>query len=294
MRWRRSTQPDINVIDQRGAGRRVALPVGGAGGVLLLVLALLFGGRLFGGGGGGFDIDDVLGQLPSAPGAAPGESLSDAPDSQRELVDFVSFVFTDVQGVWDRQFRQAGGRAYRPARMVLFDDRVNTGCGAASSAVGPFYCGADQTVYLDLGFFRELAQRFRAPGDFAQAYVIAHEVGHHDQNLSGIMGQVGQLSQANPDQANELSVRLELQADCLAGVWAHTTYERGLLEEGDLQEGLTAAAAVGDDRIQAEATGQINPETWTHGSAEQRTTWFTRGYENGDPGACDSFSVNDL
>jgi uncharacterized protein len=291
VRWRRPSGADPQVIDQRGAGRRLALPVGGAGGVLLLVLALLFGGQLF--GGGGFDIDDVLEGLPSAPGAQPGEALPGAPDNQRDLVDFVSFVLNDVQGVWRQQFQQAG-RSYRPAELVLFTERVNSGCGSATSATGPFYCPADLTVYLDLDFFRELEQRFQAPGDFAQAYVIAHEIGHHVQNLTGINDQVNQLSANSADTRNELSIRIELQADCLAGVWAHTTYERGLLEQGDLEEGLRAASAVGDDRIQSSTTGRINPETWTHGSSEQRTTWFKHGFDSGDPSACDTFNSDDV
>jgi predicted metalloprotease len=198
-------------------------------------------------------------------------------------------VVGDVQGFWARQFRSAGS-AYRPARVVAFEEVVQTGCGPASAQTGPFYCAFDRGVYLDLDFFRQLAVEFRAPGDFAQAYVIAHELGHHVQNLSGITAQVQRATAEGLAPPNVLSVRMELQADCLAGVWGHSTYERGLLESGDLREGLRAAAAVGDDRIQARARGRIDPESWTHGSSEQRVTWFARGFESGDPRACDTFS----
>jgi len=194
-----------------------------------------------------------------------------------------------VQLSWQEQFA-AAGRDYPPTQLVLFEDFVSTACGDATSEVGPFYCPVDQLVYLDLGFFRELATRFSAPGDFAQAYVIAHEFGHHVQNVTGISDRVRQAQQSNPEQQGELSIRLELQADCLAGIWGHSTFEEGILESGDLAEALAAAAAVGDDRIQAQASGRINPETWTHGSSEQRTEWFLRGFQSGDPDACDTFS----
>ena len=174
--------------------------------------------------------------------------------------------------------------------MVIFTDATQSGCGTATSAIGPHYCPRDQLVYLDFEFFQQLENRFGAPGDFAQAYVVAHEIGHHVQNISGIMDEVRRLQQANPNEANELSVRLELQADCLAGVWANSTYTRGNLSTGDLEEGMRAAASVGDDRIQQQATGTINPESWTHGSSEQRTKWFRRGFDVGDASRCDSFS----
>ena len=174
--------------------------------------------------------------------------------------------------------------------MLVFRRRVRTGCGAASSATGPFYCTLDRTVYLDPRFFRELAVEFRAPGDFAQAYVIAHEVGHHVQNITGITAQVNRWMQEGAAPPNLLSIAMELQADCFAGVWGHSTYERRMLDEGDVEEALRAAAAVGDDRIQARTIGRIEPESWTHGSSEQRLTWFSRGFEAGEPGACDTFS----
>jgi uncharacterized protein len=198
-------------------------------------------------------------------------------------------VIGDLQKFWAADFQRAG-REFSPTRLVLFRQAADTGCGTGSAQTGPFYCPLDRQIYIDLGFFRELAQRFRAPGDFAQAYVLAHEYGHHVQTISGISQQVDQASQENPDQRNALSVRVELQADCLAGVWAHSTFERGLLEEGDLEEGLTAAASVGDDRIQAETTGRISPESFTHGTAEQRAAWFKNGFDKGDAGACDTFS----
>jgi predicted metalloprotease len=219
---------------------------------------------------------------------AQGDDLSDAPDPDAELVEFVGFVVDDVQDSWARLFTEAGQR-YQPTTLRLFTGGINTGCGGASSATGPFYCPLDRHVYLDLGFFRELRDRFGAPGDFAQAYVIAHEFGHHVQNLLGIADDVRRGQQEHPDEANELSVRLELQADCLAGVWAHSAYQEGLLESGDLEEGLDAAASVGDDRIQGQAGREVDPDSFTHGSSEQRVTWFRRGYESGDLNSCNTF-----
>ncbi|RPI05430.1 MAG: hypothetical protein EHM63_09295, partial [Actinobacteria bacterium] len=210
-----------------------------------------------------------------------GQSL-ETPDP---LTDFVIFVFNDTQSLWEQQVS-----GYQPAELVLFSGSTQSGCGFADAGVGPHYCPADSTVRIDTDFFRELSTRFGAPGDFAQAYVIAHEVGHHVQNITGISSQVHQEEQNNPDQANELSVRLELQADCLAGVWGHGVFARGDLEEGDVEEALGAAAAVGDDTLQEQATGSINQDTWTHGSAEQRVHWFNTGFESGDAGSCDTFN----
>jgi uncharacterized protein len=274
-----------NVEDRRGRpGGRAALPVGGGLiGVIATVLILVLGG------GGGYDVGKPFDPFPAQTQPASGETMRSAPDAESELVDFVSFVIKDLQTFWADDFQNAG-REFVSSKLVLFRDGVDTGCGSASSATGPFYCPADRRIYVDLGFFRELANRFQAPGDFAQAYVLAHEYGHHVQTLTGITEQVDRASQENPDQRNALSVRVELQADCLAGVWAHSTFERGLLEEGDLEEGLNAAASVGDDRIQAAATGRISPETFTHGTAEQRAGWFKRGFEDGDATACDTFS----
>jgi uncharacterized protein len=235
------------------------------------------------------DIGSPFDRFP-APGDryGPGRSVPGAPDPQARLVRFVGFVFADVQRSWQAEFARAG-QPYDPARLVIFRRAVRSGCGPASTATGPFYCPLDTSVYLDIGFFRALATAFDAPGDFAQAYVIAHEMGHHVQTLTGVTQEVAAAESQNPSIADELSIPLELQADCLAGVWAHSTYERGLLESGDLEEGLAAAAAVGDDRIQAETTGRIDLETWTHGSSEQRVGWFLRGFERGEAAACDTF-----
>ncbi len=219
----------------------------------------------------------------------PNPSLTNRPPKEEELVDFVSFVLDDVQGIWVQELAKVGFN-YKDAKLVLFTDTVRSNCGYAESAMGPFYCPLDQKVYIDLGFYQELKNRFGAPGDFAQAYVIAHEIGHHVQNLLGITEKVHGLQQRYPAQAGALSIRIELQADCLAGIWAHSTDQRDLLERGDVEEGLGAAAAVGDDRIQKQSTGHVNPETWTHGSSQQRVTWFRRGLRSGEIKECDTFN----
>jgi predicted metalloprotease len=200
-------------------------------------------------------------------------------------------VLDDLQSTWAQVLPRVGG-TYQDAQMVLFREAVRSACGIAGSATGPFYCPGDAKVYLDLSFFDELRRRFGAPGDFAQAYVIAHEVGHHVQNLLGIEREVRRLQADRPDAANDLSVRMELQADCLAGVWGHSTAQRGILEEGDVEEGLNAAAAIGDDRIQRQMQGYVQPESFTHGSSQQRVEWFRKGLSTGDPDACDTFSSN--
>jgi predicted metalloprotease len=241
------------------------------------------------GSGGGFSYDDPFEPLPLPAPQGRGSEVGSAADRTRRLPGFLVFVTRDVQRFWAGVFERRGWE-YAPARLVVFDDRVVSRCGLASAKTGPFYCALDRSVYLDLEFFRELAVEFRAPGDFAQAYVVAHELAHHVQNLLGIMAQVQEAILERVAPPNVLSIRLELQADCLAGVWAHSTYERGLLERGDLAEGLRAAAAVGDDRIQARTTGRIEPEEWTHGSSEQRRWWFVRGFESGDADDCDTFS----
>jgi predicted metalloprotease len=277
MRWRRGTGGD-QVEDRRGASP-VALG-GGAGGLGLVVLLLFY---LFGGGGGaGAGPLEPLPEMPAAQGPS-------GPDPDAELKDFVSFVVQDVQSSWTTAFSNAD-KQYQPTKLVIFERATQTGCGVGTSETGPFYCPLDRKIYLDLGFFRELRSRFAAPGDFAQAYVIAHEFGHHVQNLLGVSDEVRRKQQSNPDEANEQSIRLELQADCLAGVWAHSAYEQKLLEPGDIEEGLAAAAAVGDDRIQSQAGARMDRESWTHGSSEQRTEWFKKGFDGGDPGACDTFS----
>ncbi|HVF32982.1 MAG TPA: neutral zinc metallopeptidase [Acidimicrobiales bacterium] len=300
MRWKR-TGPSSQVEDRRGrgglgAGGLGGLPggrmAGGGLGLIGLLLALFLGGGDLlgggGGGGGGFGIDPGTDVFGTAPPTA-GNGLDSAPRPDDQLAEFVTFVVEDVQASWEEQFR-AAAQQYPATTLVLFEDGVQTGCGSATSATGPFYCPADSKVYLDLGFFRDLSTRFGAPGDFAQAYVIAHEFGHHVQNVRGTNERVRREQQRNPDDANELSVRLELQADCFAGVWAHSAYQDELLEAGDLEEGLEAAAAVGDDRIQKEATGRTDPHSYTHGTSAQRTEWFTKGYESGRPDSCDTFS----
>jgi uncharacterized protein len=297
MKWRPGGR-SADVEDRRassggfGGGGGLPIPMGRLGGggigtiIVLVVIYLVF---LKGGGGGGFDVPAPGTAFPQVPESGTGGgSVPGSPDEEKE-VDFVSFVLDDAQGFWKQEF-QAAGKPYQRAKLVLFRNQVDSGCGLASSATGPFYCPLDQKVYVDLGFFDELNQRFKAPGDFAQAYVLAHEIGHHVQQQLGIEQQVRQQSQQNPGDANELSVRLELQADCLAGVWARSTYDRGILESGDLQEGLTAAAAVGDDRIQSQAQGRIDPESFTHGTSEQRAHWLQTGLDSGRLESCDTFS----
>jgi predicted metalloprotease len=269
------------VQDRRGRSvGGIAAGGGGLAAIVALLFALLGGG---GGGGGGVpDLDEILGQL-NAP-ASGGEDVVEGTGgpADDEMEDFMRAVMNDTQAVWTELFA-ADGLTYEPTQLVLFSGAVDTGCGRATSAVGPFYCPADRLAYIDFDFFVELRNRFGAPGDFAQAYVIAHEVGHHVQNLLG--AGVGQRS------SNEDSVRIELQADCYAGVWANSVFEEGDLEEGDLEEGLAAASAVGDDRIQEQAGVDVNPETWTHGSSEQRVEWFRTGFESGDPDSCDTSGV---
>ncbi len=271
-----------------GFGFPVGRAAGGGFGLVGLILALLFGTNIVGGGGGGFDGGSGLDPFDQRTAGGSGRTIDAAPDPDAQLADFVTFVVEEVQASWDQQFR-AAGKVYPTTTLVLFEEATQSGCGPASSATGPFYCPADSKVYLDLGFFRELSTRFGAPGDFAQAYVIAHEFGHHVQNVLGINERVRREQQRQPDQANQLSVRLELQADCLAGVWANSAYEQDLLESGDLEEGLEAAAAVGDDRIQRQAGRRVDPHSFTHGTSEQRASWFKKGFERGQPDSCDTF-----
>ncbi len=247
------------------------------GGVVLVLVVL--GILWFSGGLGG-------GSGTAEPTAA---AVSGAPDPDARLVDFVGFVVDDVQDFW-RADLSSDGRTYQTTKIVLFTQATESGCGIADAATGPFYCPVDHKVYLDLGFFRQLATEFEAPGDFAQAYVIAHEFGHHVQSQLGTEERVQRESQQHPSEANALSVRLELQADCYAGVWAHHAYAHKELDPGDIDEALRAAASVGDDRIQRAAGRRVNPETWTHGSAAQRSQWLRTGFDTGDPRACDTFS----
>jgi hypothetical protein len=248
--------------------------------VVLLLLSFIFKRDFFSLLGGGADVSSPPGQQAPVPTSPEEENL----------IQFVSVVLDDTQDTWTRVFSQSG-ETYQRAKLAIFTDAVRSGCGFAETAMGPFYCPVDQKVYIDLGFYRELRERFGAPGDFAQAYVIAHEIGHHVQNLLGLSDRVRQAQQQNPDRANELSVRLELQADCYAGIWANSTQQRNILEAGDVDEALGAAAAVGDDRIQRQTRGSVNPETWTHGSAEQRAHWFKNGFDTGDPQRCDTFAA---
>jgi len=269
------------VEDRRGGGGMMR----GAGGmgigtfVILLVLSLIFKRDLF----------QLVG---GAGGVSPGSETAQSPPAattpeEEQLKSFVSFVLDDAQNDWAQVLPRYGAQ-YRPAKVVLFRDAIQSACGFAESATGPFYCPGDERVYIDLGFYQELKSRFGAPGDFAQAYVLAHEIGHHVQNLLGTEAKVQEGRSRRPDLANELSVRLELQADCYAGVWAHEA--RDSLEQGDIEEGLNAAAAVGDDRIQQMSGQAVAPEAFTHGSSAERMQWFKAGMEAGRPDACDTFA----
>jgi uncharacterized protein len=254
----------------------------GIGGVLIVgLLSLIFGRNFFTLFSGGAPV------TTTATHRAPNQQ-QDA--REQPEVEFVSFVLDDVQKNWDTILPQAENRPYRHAKLVLFRNAYPSACGMAKDAIGPFYCPGDEKVYLDLSFFDELRNRFGAPGEFAQAYVIAHEIGHHVQKILGIEPKVRALQQRRPDAVNALSVRLELQADCLAGVWAHSTQERRITNASDVQSALGAAAAVGDDRLQRMATGRVSPETFTHGSSAQRDEWFQRGLDSGRLSACNTFS----
>ncbi|WAM24521.1 KPN_02809 family neutral zinc metallopeptidase [Myxococcus sp. NMCA1] len=282
MRWQGGRRSS-NVEDRRGSGlgRPLALG-GGAASIVVALLVLLLGGDPSELGlGGGEDPRSVDGTGGSGQPLDP---------RQEELKDFVSVVLADTEDTWPEVLAPVGVQYAQP-RLVLFTDAVQSACGFQESAVGPFYCPPDRRVYLDLGFFDELDRRFGAPGDFAQAYVVAHEVGHHVQNLLGISRQVQSLrGRLSPEEANALSVLQELQADCFAGIWAHHAQrQRQLLESGDVEEGLAAASAIGDDTLQRRAQGYVVPESFTHGSSEQRVTWFRRGLKQGTLEACDTF-----
>lgn len=287
MRWRGERQSD-QVEDRRGmTPARGGLAIGGGAALLVLLFALFTGQDpqqlLDVLGGAQADVD------PSASAPAPTGAPAD------EAGQFAATVLGSTEDVWTEIFT-AQGQRYRKPTLVLFSDAVASACGTASSAVGPFYCPPDQKVYLDLAFFELLSQRFGAPGDFAQAYVVAHEVGHHVQQLLGIADQVTAAQQrASEEQANALSVRMELQADCLAGVWGnHANRTRNLLEPGDVEEGLRAAAAIGDDMMQRQSAGRVRPESWTHGSSEMRVRWLRQGLSTGDPDQCDTFQADRL
>jgi len=284
---------------RRGGGMR--LPIGKKSGGGLLGLIVVVGIVLLMGG----DLGSILGSMAGGggPAMAPSRSSGGAPGGVRqtgraaedEAADFVSVVLADTEDVW-RAIFQASGRNYQEPVLVIFDGAVRSACGLGQSAMGPFYCPGDRKVYIDLSFFRDLRQRFGAPGDFAQAYVIAHEVGHHVQTLIGVSDKVQSLKrQASRAEANAIQVKMELQADCFAGVWARRADRaRSILEKGDIEEALGAAEAIGDDRLQRQAQGHVVPESFTHGTSRQRQRWFSKGFETGDPQACDTFSTSQL
>ena len=278
MRWQ-GRAGSGNIEDRRGMG--VGLPIGGGiGGIVLLLLFSALTGQ------------NPLDMINSG-GPAPGEDQTVGTSGTRAddpQTQFVSVVLADTEESWRQIFRERG-EAYAPPILVLFERATQSACGMGTSAMGPFYCPADRKVYLDLSFFRDLDERFGAPGDFAQAYVIAHEVGHHIQTVTGLSERLAQMrGRASESQSNALSVRQELQADCFAGVWGHYAAQRDLLEPGDAEEGLRAAAAIGDDRLQQQSQGRVVPESFTHGSSEQRMAWLRRGMESGDVDACNTFN----
>lgn len=301
MRWK-SGRRSSNVEDRRGQSSASPLLGGGMGLTVLLrflprLLRSKLGRYVLGLGalvvvGGKFLGVDVV---PLLTGGGGGTSSNHLSADEKQLSEFVSVVLADTEVTWHELFRRIGKR-YQEPRLVLFSQSVSSACGKAQSAMGPFYCPADKKVYIDLSFYRDLKQRHQAPGDFAQAYVIAHEVGHHVQTLLGISQRVHEMKQrASKSEANLLSVRQELQADCFAGLWAHAAnVQRSLLESGDLKEALVAAAAIGDDRLQKQSKGFVVPESFTHGSSEQRVGWFQRGFKSGAISDCDTFNVSHL
>jgi predicted metalloprotease len=287
MRWEFGRRSD-NVEDRRGGGG-IGGPVAVGGGIGTIVVALLV--ALLGG-----DPRAVLEQGNQGT-YTPNQPSAQQPPQNDQAAQFVSVVLADTEDTWNRIFREQVGQPYQEPQLVMFSGAVKSACGMAQSASGPFYCPADQKVYIDLNFFRELKTKHQAPGDFAQAYVIAHEVGHHVQNELGILAKVNQLRRRVSEvQGNQLQVRVELQADCLAGVWAHHTQNsKNLqLEQGDIEEGLNAASQIGDDTLQQKARGYAVPESFTHGSAEQRVRWFKRGIQTGDVTQCDTFNARSL
>ena len=282
MRWK-SVRRSQNVEDRRGSRilRKASIGGGGLGMLVLALVAMYFG------------VDPSVVLQGAGSGTAPqqSEQRQPPPAGQDELVDFTKAVLSTTEDTWNSIFKQQLKRQYKEPTLVLFSGSVSSACGNASAAMGPFYCPGDQQVYVDLSFYSDLKNRFGAPGDFAQAYVIAHEVGHHVQTLLGISGQVMQQRQkVNETAGNALSVRQELQADCFAGVWANRVARTDILEENDLEEGLNAASAIGDDRLQKQSRGYVTPESFTHGSSAQRVKWFKTGLETGDMNQCDTFS----
>ncbi len=282
MRWRGERQSS-NIEDRRGISAGKVAVGGGLGTMLILIIALLFGA----------DPQQLLEQLPQGSDSQVQTSRPNNPEEE-ELKQFVSVVLAKSEDVWEDVFRK-NGRQYREPTLVLFTDQVRSACGIAGTAVGPFYCPGDEKVYIDLAFYEALRRRFNAPGDFAQAYVVAHEVGHHVQKLLGISNQVEAMQRrASETEANQLSVRLELQADFFAGVFARYVQNQGMLEAGDIEEALRAASAVGDDQIQRQTQGYVVPDSFTHGTSEQRLRWFRKGYETGDIRQGDTFNTSNL
>jgi predicted metalloprotease len=280
MLWRGRRESD-NIEDRRGIGGGGIAIGGGLGGIVILIIALLLGA----------DPRRLLEQGPATDPNAGSTTSRPTNAADEEMKKFVGVVLAETEDTWTEVFQQLGKRYDKP-KLVLFTDRVDSACGVAGASVGPFYCPGDEKVYLDLAFFQELRTRFRAPGDFAEAYVVAHEVGHHVQDLLGTMDRVNQAQRGlSGGQANQLSVRLELQADFLAGVWAHYAQKKGILEVGDIEEALGAASAVGDDRLQRESQGYVVPDSFTHGTSEQRIRWFRKGFETGDIRQGDTFSA---
>ncbi|MFM7529202.1 MAG: neutral zinc metallopeptidase [Nodosilinea sp.] len=279
MQWQ-SGRRSVNVEDRRGMPTG-GVAVGGLGAIILALVVALLGG----------DPTVVL-QSGTSPGSYGGYAQV-SPANSDTTADFMATVLADTEDTWQAIFQSKLGAPYREPNLVLYTGATQSACGLGKAAMGPFYCPADQKVYLDLSFFEDLKNRHQAPGDFAQAYVVAHEIGHHVQNLLGISDQVRQMQQrVRSADANDLSVRLELQADCLAGVWAHQAQlARNVLEEGDIEEALNAASQIGDDRLQMQAQGYVTPDSFTHGSAKQRATWFYRGIETGDLAQCNTFDV---
>ena len=318
MRWRKGRRSS-NVEDLRGqggasrggmggmfgGGRRrggggMRLPIGKKSGGGLLGLIVVVGIVLLMGGDLGSILGGMTGGAPQnyAPAPSSGQSTGvrqTGRQAQDETADFVSVVLADTEDVWHEIFRSQGAR-YQEPRLVMFDGAVRSACGLGQAAMGPFYCPGDQKVYIDLSFFRDLKNRFRAPGDFAQAYVIAHEVGHHVQTIIGVSEQVQQAKRrASRAEANAIQVKMELQADCFAGVWAHHAQRaRNILEQGDIEEALGAAAAIGDDRIQRQTQGYVAPESFTHGTSEQRQRWFRTGFREGQVTSCNTFAASRL
>ena len=282
MRWRGGRESD-NVEDRRGMGTGTVVAGGGIGTIVIALIAMFFG------------VDPTVLLESGPPAGVPSQQMAPPSAADKEAGQFVSVVLADTEDTWRALFKQRGG-TYREPKLVLFSGAVQSACGFAQSAVGPFYCPADQKVYLDTQFFDEMQRRFKAPGDFAQAYVIAHEIGHHVQNLLGISDKVQSLrARASQVEGNDLSVRLELQADCFAGVWAnHAQKTRQILESGDVEEALNAATAIGDDRLQMRSKGYVAPDSFTHGSSAQRVRWFKQGITTGDLRQCDTFSTSRL